>query len=426
MPAPTSHLGSLHPGLHLGGAYPAGLLFMGVVLLVGVAVLSRQHALPWSAPIVYLLAGVIASVGLGLAGVTRLGPVRDHEVFERVCEISLVVAVFGSGLAVERQVERSSWRLIARLLVFVMPVTIAITAVFGVYVMGLSLAPAVLLGAVLAPTDPVLAGDVGLAAPGDAEVGEPRLSLHTEAGANDGLASPFVIVGLLLATHHGAGWVPGWLGVDLAYRVGVATLLGVGFGVGAAAVVTRLRDREVFSDDLDGFLALAVSLAVYGTCVLLGGYGLVAVFVAGIAFRRSESDDGLHARVYRGAELLGRLLELAVIVLLGSAITLAGLARPGVAGWLLAPLLIVVVRPLLVAVVCAGTPLRRPDRAFLGVFGVRGVAAVYYAAIVAGDHVLSPHDTQVVVWTTIVCVGVSIIGHGVAATPLTRRWLGES
>jgi NhaP-type Na+/H+ or K+/H+ antiporter len=415
----------LQPGLHLGGVYAAGLVFMGCVLLLGVGVLTRQHVLPWSAPMVYLGAGILASLGLGAVGVHRLGPIVDHAVFQRVCEVALIVAVFGSGLAVERRVTRSSRWLIALLLTVAMPATIALTAVFGAYVMGLPLGAAVLLGAVLAPTDPVLAGDVGLSAPGAPEVGEPRLSLHTEAGANDGLASPFVIVGLLIATHHTSGWIGGWLAVDLVYRVGIALVVGVALGVGAAAAITRLRDREVFSADLDGFLALAVALVVYGACQLLGGYGLVAVFAAGIAFRRREPDDVLHARIYRGSELLGRLLELAVLVLLGSALTTAGLAVPGLGGWLLAPLLILLVRPALVLVVALGTPLRRPDRLFLGFFGVRGVAAVYYAALVAGDHVLSPHDTAVVVWTTIVCVTVSIVLHGVASTPLTRRWLEE-
>ena len=416
-------LALIHPGLHLGGAYPAGLVFMGCVLLAGIAVLSRQAALHWSASVVYLLAGGVASIGLGLLGVARLDPVADHAVFERVTELALIVAVFGSGLSVERRVRASSWRLIAVLLVGVMPATIALVALFGAEVMGLGLGAAVLLGAVLAPTDPVLAGDVGLAAPGEPEVGEPRLSLHTEAGANDGLASPFVVVGLLLATHHSAGWVGGWLATDLLYRVGVAVVLGVAAGWGAAAAIARLRARELFSADLDNFLALAVSLVVYGVSDVLGGYGLVAVFAAGFAFRRAGEEDELPARIHLGSERLGRLLELAVLVLIGSVVTTHGLALPGLGGWLLAPLLILVLRPVLVALACLGSPLRPPERRFLGFFGVRGVAAVYYAAVVAGDHVLSPHDTAVVVWTTIICVGVSIVVHGVSATLLTNRWL---
>jgi NhaP-type Na+/H+ or K+/H+ antiporter len=416
---------AIHPGFEFGGAYAAGLAFMGCVLLVGIYVLSRQRARPWSAALVYLLAGALASIGLGALGVTRLEPVTDHVVFERVTELALIVAVFGSGLSVERQVRTSSWRLIAVLLVGVMPATIALIALFGATAMGLPFGAAVLLGAVLAPTDPVLAGDVGLAAPGEPEVGEPRLSLHTEAGANDGLASPFVVAGLLIATHHSASWIGGWLSVDLLYRVGIALVLGIAAGVVAAAAITGLHARELLSAELDGFLALALSLVVYGICDLVGGYGLVAVFAAGIAFRRAGAEDVLPARIHTGSERLGRLLELAVLVLVGSALTTTGLALPGVAGWLLAPVLILIIRPVLVALACLGSPLRAPERHFLGFFGVRGVAAVYYAAVVAGDHVLSPHLTDVVVWTTIACVAVSIVVHGISATPLMHRWLGE-
>lgn len=416
-------LGSLAFGLHLGDPYAIGLLFVGGVLFVGIGALSNQHMRPYSATTFYLLFGVLASWGLGVLGVPRLDPVTDHVVFERITEVTLVIAVFGSGLAVERSISRFSLRLIAILILVVMPATVAGIAAVGVYAMGLPLAAAVVLGAVLAPTDPVLAGDVGLGRPGDEEHGEPRLSLHTEAGANDGLASPLVIVGLLIATHHGTGWLGGWLAVDVAYRVGLAVVLGVIGGAAAAWLVIGPRARGRYSPDLDGFWALAISLVIYGAASALGAYGLVAVFVAGIAFRRRESGHELNARVHGGSAQFGRLLELVVLLLLGSTLTTAGLAIPGVAGWLLAPLIIFVLRPALVLAAAAGAPFGRRPRLFLGFFGVRGVAALYYASVVAGGHDLSRHDTPVVVWTTIACVAVSIVVHGVSATPLTRRWL---
>lgn len=421
MPPPT--IAALTPGLHLGGDYALGMAFVGCVLLVGVAVLSRQHERPYSATIAYLLLGALASALMGPLGIHRLGPISDHMVFERVCELALVIAVFGSGLSVERVVSRYSRWLIAVLLLVVMPASIALIAVFGAYVMGLSLATAVTLGAVLAPTDPVLAGDVGLAPPGHEEVGEPRLSLHTEAGANDGLASPFVIAGLLIATHHGSGWIGGWLVVDIVVRAGVAVVLGIAGGWLASAAIVGLRTRERLSGELDGVLAIALPLVIYGVSQALGEYGLVTVFAAGIAFRRREFDHELHVGVHAGSERIGRLLELAVLLLLGSALTTAGLTVPGVGGWLLAPLVIFVIRPVLVLAAAIRAPFGLRQRLFLGFFGVRGVAAVYYAVVVAGSHDFSPHDTAVVVWTTIACVGVSIIVHGVAATPLMRRLL---
>jgi sodium/hydrogen antiporter len=415
--------GALTPGFHLGGDYAVGVMFVGCVLFVGIAALSRQNDRPYSASVFYLALGTLASVGLGVLGTRRLGLITDVHLFEHVTELALVIAVFGAGLAVEREISRRSRRTIALLLLVVMPLTIAAITGFGVAVMGLPFSAALLLGAVLSPTDPVLAGDVGLGPPGGEDQGEPRLSLHTEAGINDGLGSPFVLIGLFAATRGGAGWLGTWALTDVLYSVSVAVLLGVGAGFGIAAAIQRLQAKEILSRELDGFFAPATALAVYGAAELLGSYGLLAVFAAGIAFRRHEFDHQINQRIHHGAETAGRLLELAVLLLLGSTITTTGLRIPGIAGWLLAPLIILIIRPVLVLAVTGRRFLDLRGRLFLGFFGVRGVAALYYATIVAESGDLSHADTTKIVWTTVVCVAVSIITHGITATPLTRRLL---
>ena len=385
--------------------------------------------------IVYLATGFAISLALGLTGAGHLSPFGDHALLREVCDIALIVSVFGAGIAVERRVERSSWRLIALLLAVGIPATIAATAGFAAPVMGLGLSAAVLLGAVLAPTDPVLAGDLGLGAPSEEEVGEPRLSLHTEAGANDGLAAPFVVGALALCAHGGHHWVVRWLTLGLLVHLAEALAVGILVGWLAATAVAALRRRGAFGPDrpdgvprarglIDG-LVLAVPFALYGACELLHTYGLVTVFIAGFAFRRSERDVRLHAHVHGICEQAGRVTELVAIVAVGLMLSWHGLGVPGIGGWLLALLVIVVVRPLLVLVLAVGTPLALGERLYLGFFGVRGVAAVYYAAVVAGSGALPAHATSVVVWTTLVCVAVSIVAHGVTAKPLTGRWLGE-
>jgi NhaP-type Na+/H+ or K+/H+ antiporter len=419
----TGALGALAPGLHFGGDYAIGLLFVGVVLFVGIGALSRQDDRPYSASVFYLLLGVLASIGLGLLGIHRLNPLTDHLVVEHVTELALVIAVFGAGLAVERQIAHHSIAVIAALLLIVMPLTIAAVAAFGMLAMGLPVGAAILLGAILAPTDPVLAGDVGLGPPGDDDQGEPRLSLHTEAGINDGLGSPFVLVGLLVAKHGGIGWLGGWISSDVLYAVGVAVVIGAATGWLVSAAVTRLRARQLLARDLDGFFAISTALAVYGAVEALSAYGLLAVFAAGITFRRREYDHEINRRIHHGGEVAGRILELAVLLLLGSMFTTAGIAIPGVAGWLLAPLIIIVIRPTLVLAVTGRGFLDLRGRIFLGYFGVRGVAALYYAAIVAAAGVLPHAQASKIVWTTLVCVAISILLHGITATPVTRRLL---
>lgn len=413
----------LSEGFHAGGIYVLGLLGLGLALAAGIAVLSRQGDGPFSAAVLYVGLGALAAVALSALDVTPIDPIRDHDLVERLTELALIVAVFSAGLTVERRVRHRSVVSIAILLLVVMPLSAGLVALFGSLVMGLSTGAALLLGTVLAPTDPVLAGDVGLGPPGSDPLGEPKLSLHTEAGINDGLASPFVLIGLFVATQGGTSWIGKWIWADLIYAVGVAVAIGVVLGWGAAWVVTRLRDKERISRELDGLAAISFVLSVYGLSELAGSYGLLALFAAGFAFRRYEFEHEVHVGFHRGAESAGVLLELLVLLLLGSMLTRSGLSIPGWDGWLLAPLLIFAIRPVLVMATSGPGLASLHERLFLAFFGVRGVAALFYAAIVAGSGALSPDETSTVVWTVVVCVVVSIVVHGVTATPLTRRLL---
>lgn len=414
---------ALAEGFHVGGLYVLGLLALGVALIVAVGVLSHQHERAFSAAVCYVALGALGAVGLSVLDVEPVDPIRDSALLERLTELALVVAVFAAGLTVEREVRRRSVTSILVLLLVVMPLTIVVIAVFGYFLMGLSVGAAVLLGAVLAPTDPVLAGDVGLGPPGDEPQGEPRLSLHTEAGINDGLASPFVLIGLFVADRGGTGWIGEWLWADVLYAVGVAAILGTAMGAGAAWVLTRARARGLVATELDAMAALAVVLTVYGLSELLGAYGLLALFAAGFAFRRYEFEHEIHRGIHHGAHSAGTVLELLVLLLLGSMLTLTGLSTPGVAGWLLAPLIILLVRPVLVMATSDASLASFSERLFLAFFGVRGVAALFYAAVVVRSGVLSGAETGLVVWTTVVCVVVSVVVHGISATPLTRRLL---
>lgn len=422
---PSAAIVALSEGLHLGGGYMLALAGLGIALLVAVGALSHEDERAFSAAVFYIGLGAAAAVGLWLLDVTPLDPIRDHKLLERVSELALVVAVFAAGMTVELRVRSRSVVSIALLLLVVMPASIALVAVFGQLVMGLSLGAAILLGAALAPTDPVLAGDVGLGPPGVGAEGEPRLSLHTEAGINDGLAAPFVLLGLFVAERGGTSWIGEWVWWDVIWACGVAVAVGAGAGAGAAWLVTRARSRKLMDKALDGFAALGIVLVVYAATELLGAYGLLALFVAGFAFRRYEYGHEVHEGVHAGVETAGTFLELATLLLLGSMLTLTGLAVPGLSGWLLAPLLILLIRPVLVMATSGRSLASVRERLFLAFFGVRGVAALFYAAIIAGSGALSAAETKTVVWTAVVCVIVSIVVHGVGSKPVTKTLLGE-
>jgi NhaP-type Na+/H+ or K+/H+ antiporter len=396
---------------------------LGAAAVSGAVAMTRQERWGFSPSIVYVALGAIGAVALSLLGVAPIDPEHDHVLVERLTELALIVAVFSAGLTIEREVRRRSWVSIGILLTVVMPLTILAIAAFGVWAMSLPFGAALLLGAVLAPTDPVLAGDVGLTGPGGEVLGEPRLSLHTEAGFNDGLASPFVVLGLFVAGTGGTGWIGEWALADLLYGAGFALLLGAAAGVGAAWMLTRAEARGIVAEPLGGVAAIGFSLALYGATEALGAYGLLAVFAAGFTFRRYEFDHHLHHAVHHGIETSGKTLEFLVLLLLGTMLTTSGLGAPGLSGWLLAPVVLLLIRPVLVLATAGRGFLERRQTLFLGFFGVRGVAALFYATVVVEADVLSPHDEHVVVWTTIVCVVCSIVVHGLTAAPLTRRWL---
>jgi NhaP-type Na+/H+ or K+/H+ antiporter len=416
---------SAQPGLTFGDTYVLGLAFAGVAVFAAVGALSHQRERAFSASVIYLALGVAGAIAIEALGASWIDPVDDHDLLERLSELAVIVALFATGLRLDRPLTSRAWGSVGRLLLIVMPLTIAAVALFGHVVMDLPLGAAIILGAVLAPTDPVLAGDVGVGPPGDEDEREANFALTAEAGLNDGLAFPFVLLGAFVASEGGTGWGLEWLGADVLYAIGVALIVGAVAGRGIAAGILRLRDRDLLLPALDGWVAVGAVLLVYGACELAGGYGFLAVFVAGLAFRRYERDHELNQHVHHGAEMIEKFAELALILLLGSMLTLSGLSAPGWEGWLLVPLLFVVVRPLATLVGFAGSGLGRRDRTFIGWFGVRGVGSLYYGAAVLGLGVLTAPDQRTLAWTVSACVLCSILVHGISASPLARRWLDE-
>ena len=411
------------PGFEFGDLYALGLAFVGIAVVAALVALSHQHERAFSASLIYLVLGLGAAAAVELLGVHWLDPVDDAAVVERLAEFCVIVALFSTGLKLDRELSWGAWASVVRLLALVMPLTIIAIAVFGTQVMGLSLAAAVVLGGALAPTDPVLAGDIGVGPPGEEEETEPNFSVTGEAGLNDGLAFPFVLFGLFAAAHGDWNWIGEWIAADVLYAVSVGVAIGAAAGYGLAAVFVPLRDRELLSPDLDGWMAIAAVLLIYGLTEVVGAYGFLAAFAGGLTFRRYERDHESHRSVHAGAETVEKLSELSIILLLGSIVTLEGLSEPGWRGWLLVPVLLLVIRPLAVIAAFVGSGTSMRERLFLGWFGVRGVGSLYYAAVAVAVGTLGADNEITLFWTVVVCSIVSIVAHGASASPLARRLL---
>lgn len=409
-------------GFAFADPYAIALAFAGLAVFAAVGALSHEQERAFSASLIYLGLGLAAATIIELLGVRWIDPFADTELVEHLAEFAVIVALFCTGLKLDRAMERSAWGPVARLLGIVMPLTIVAVALFGTQVIGLSLGAAILLGAVLAPTDPVLAGDVGVGPPGGPDESDAHFALTAEAGLNDGLAFPIVLLGAYAAAEEDSGWLGQWLVADVAYKIVVAVALGAVGGYLIAASLVWLRERDLLSAHLDGWVALGAVLLVYGAAEVAGGYGFLAAFAAGLAFRRYEYDHELNRSVHDGAEVAEKFSELALILLLGSMVTVAGVGEAGV-GWLLVPALLLVIRPLSTLIAFIGSPIDARKRVFIGWFGVRGIGSLYYVAVALGLGILSADEGQTLFWTVAVCIVVSIVVHGVSASPLARKLL---
>lgn len=419
-------------------------LLAGAALLLAVVLPTALRKAAVSAPIVLLVVGALMGL-LPLPEGTDVTPMGNRAFIEHLTEFTVIVALMGVGLALDRPLSfrrLDSWRKWSgawRLLGIAMPLSIAAVALVGWWVVGLAPAAALLLGAALAPTDPVLASDVQVEGPTPAdedhdeidESDEVRFALTSEAGLNDGLAFPFVYAAVFLASLGPVTeWGLRWLGWELVGKVVLGVLLGVLVGWLLAKAAFRAPAPSLrMAETGEPLLALAAVLLAYGVAETLGGYGFLAVFACAMTMRSAERGHEYHAHMHEIVERLERLLTLVVLLLLGVSMT-NGLLRslPWEAA-LLAVLLVFVIRPMagLVAMGFRSSTCRIGDhvltsgeRLAISFFGVRGVGSLYYLAYATGEAEFS--DSQVL-WSTVAfTIGLSVLVHGITATPV-MRWL---
>jgi NhaP-type Na+/H+ or K+/H+ antiporter len=394
-------------------------------LLIAVALLGRViDRLPVSLALIYLLVGF--AMGPAVFGVFELNPMRYLAPLESVTEIVLLIALFTVGVKLRVPLGDWRWSLPLRLATLTMMATIAAVAAAGYWLLELPPGLALVLGASLAPTDPVLASDVQLRHPEDRDT--LRFALTGEGGLNDGTAFPFVLLGLgLLGVHELGPHGLRWLGVDLLWS-GVGGL-AIGFVVGSSVAhgVRRLRAWRRDAVRFDEFLLLGVIGLSYGAALLAHALGFLAVFAAGLALRRA---DDLHAAAHAAAgeppltrsmlsvnEQLERILEVAVVLLVGAMVSSGYWSR---AGLLIAALLFFVIRPLSVWLGALGHAGARTPRRLLAWFGIRGIGSVYYA-IFAARHGVRQGAAELLACVMTV-VAASIVVHGISATPLMELY----
>lgn len=395
---------------------PAELLafagFGAVILIVAWLPLWLER-LPLTLPMLAVGAGFIAFLFT-----PDLAAPQAHPLIATVLlEVVLIVAVMGAGLSIDRRFSWRDWSSTWRLLAVVMPLSIAALAALGWGLLGLPLGVAVLLGAILAPTDPVLASSVQVGPPGVGEEGETRFALTSEAGLNDGLALPFLVLGGSLIAHGSqpGWWIARWVAVDLIWGVAIAVTVGFAFGWLLVKGNGLLPERMQLSQSSEGLASVGLAFLVYAAASALHGYGFVAVFAAAVTLRRFGSALEYARRLTASARRLERLLAFLVFGLFGGAIASGVLEGIGWREAAFAVLALLVVRPLATLLGFAGSKHPVPVRLALGYFGIRGLGSLYYISRQVGAN---PDHNPLGLWSvTALTVLFSIALYGVTARP---------
>lgn len=364
---------------------------------------------PAGAPLMIMFGALAAMVfsELPMPPDPRIAP----GLWEVVAEITVIVALFGAGMRVDSIGPVGKWMPTLRLLVIAMPLTILAISLLGVFMGGLTAAGAIVLAAVLAPTDPVLAADVQIAPPQEGQEHPVRFALTTEAALNDGLAFPFVYLGLIVAVQGLAieDWGLQWLMQDVIYRIGVGVLMGWAGGWALGQILFNLPKGTRLADTGSGVIAIAGVFLCYGSTELVEGYGFIAVAVLGLSLRRIESDHEYHRHLHDFSESIEHALTAILLIALGAALPtlLPDLTWQHV---VMSALILLVVRPVAGWVSLTGAELNRADRYVVAIYGVRGIGSIYYLAHAATHVELSSISDLWLI--TAVTIFASTVLHG--------------
>lgn len=397
-----------------------------ILALTGVGVLIALVAwlplvlkkLPLSLPIMCIAIGA----ALGRYAPTPAIPLpSEYPAFvEHFTELVVIIALMGAGLKIDRVFGWKRWAVTWCLLGPTMLMTIAAVTAIGVWLLALPLPLAILLGAALAPTDPVLAADVQVGPPKSGEEDEVRFGLTSEAGLNDGLAFPFVHLAVLLAAASltGEPWATKWVLHNVVWEVVAGIAIGWLVGRLFGLITFHIPAESKLAQTGDGVIAIAATLITYGLCEMAQSYGFLGVFVAALALRHAHRSHEFQRDMHDFTEQIERIAMMAGLLLFGGALVNGLLAPLDWTEVLAAALILLVVRPLAGVVGMLGLRIHRSEKLTLAFFGIRGVGSFYYLAY--GLNHMEAGD-QSGLWALLsLVVLLSILMHGLTVTPVMR------
>ena len=395
--------------------YVVFLAVLGAIILITAWLPLILKPLPLSLPIACVALGALVALS-PFFFVAAANPLENRVLTERLTEFAVIISLMGAGLKLDRPVSWRGWMVTWRLLAISMPITIAGIALLGWGFLGLGLASAILLGAALAPTDPVLASDVQVGPPNSEEEDEVRFALTSEAGLNDALSFPFVFLAIALSQASGDPWLGEWLAVAVLWKLAAGVTLGWLSGKLLGYLTFRVSRGTRLAKTQDGLVAIGITCLTYGLTEVAHGYGFLAVFVAAVTLRSTERRHSYHEQLHDFTEQIERLFMLVILVCFGAAIAegtvFQALTWPVV---FIAAAIVLLIRPLAGVVGLVGSPHPWEERAAIAFFGIRGLGSFYYLAYALGQAQFEGAET---LWVTVsLVVLISVILHGIAVTP---------
>jgi len=340
---------------------------------------------------------------------------RHEEYALHITELVVIVSLMGTGLKIDQHFSFRGWRVPFRLVIITMVLCIAAVTVSSWWTLGFGWASALLFGAVLAPTDPVLAADVQVGPPHEKEVDNVRFSLTAEAGLNDGTAFPFVWLAIALAiiSRNGDASVYEWFLMDVVYRISAGVASGFILGKILGFLIFDLPVKKNFLLTKDGFIAIAATLLVYGITELLHGYGFIAVFVCALTMRAYERQHKFHRRLHEFTDQIERILLAIVLILFGGALVTGILES---LTWQMAVFglaFIFIIRPFTAYIALSGPKLHYKEKGIISFFGIRGIGSFFYLSFALSETYFN-HSKEL--WAAVsFVVLVSVVIHGLTA-----------
>lgn len=399
--------------------YNLAIIVLGISILGVTWLPNLLKDKPLSYPVIYVVLGFVL-YRLPFIKMPDPLPHLNSFVSVHLTEFCVIVSLTGVGLKIDHPLEWKNWKHMFQLLVFTMLLCIGMFSSLSYWYAGFSLAGAVLLGAVLAPTDPVLAADVQVGPPDEGEEKRDRFMLTAEAGFNDGLAFPFVFLAIALSSASGnyGEVLENWLWKDFFFKIGMAVAVGWGLGWVLREIFWKFQQLEL-TNVSDGFVSLALTLLVYGITEIAGGYGFLAVFISALRFSKGREHHEFRKELHNFTDQLERLLIVIILLLFGAVISAGLFEYLSFSGVVLGIIFIFIIRPVSGWLSLYGSSLKPREKWLVSFFGIRGIGSLFYLAFGLSHGAFNQDSSEI--WAVVsFTMLLSIVVHGTLAYPATK------